>query len=46
MGKTAKDEIPQVVLDAISISDDSMNGTRAEIVYMDDYWYVRAENDE
>jgi hypothetical protein len=37
MGKSAKDEIPQVALDAISIFDDGMNGTRAEIVYMDDY---------
>jgi hypothetical protein len=46
MGKSAKDEIPQVVLDAINGFDDAMNGTQAEIVYMDDYWYVRAENDE
>jgi hypothetical protein len=46
MGKSAKDEIPQVVLDAINVFDDAMNGTQAEIVYMDDYWYVRAENDE
>jgi hypothetical protein len=23
-----------------------MNGTQTKIVYMDDYWYVRAENDE
>ncbi len=38
MGKSAKDEIPQVMLDAINVSDDSMNDTRAEIVYMDDYW--------
>lgn len=46
MGKSAKDEIPQMVLDAISIFDDAMNGTRAGIVYVDDYWYVWAENDE
>jgi hypothetical protein len=46
MGKSAKDEIPQEALDAINAFDDAMNGTRAEIVYMDDYWYVRAENDE
>jgi hypothetical protein len=35
-----------VVLDVINLFDDAMNGTRTEIVYMDDYWYVRAENDE
>ena len=46
MGKSAKDEIPQVVLDAINVFDDVMNGTRAEIVYMDAHWYVQAENDE
>ena len=46
VGKSAKDEIPQVVLDAINVFDDAMNGTRAEIVYTDDYRYVPAENDE
>ena len=46
MGKSAKDEIPQVVLDAINIFDDVMNGTWAEFVYMDANWHVRAENDE
>jgi hypothetical protein len=46
MGKSAKDEIPQVVLDAINVFDDAMNGSRAEIVYTDDYRYVPAENDE
>jgi hypothetical protein len=46
MGNSAKDEIPQVVLDAINVFDDAMNGTRAGIVYMDDYRYVWAENDE
>jgi hypothetical protein len=46
MGKSAKDEIPQVVLDATNVFDDDMNGTQADIVYMDAYWYVRAENDE
>jgi hypothetical protein len=46
MGKSAKDEIPQVVLDAINVFDDAMNDTQADIVYMDDYWHVRAENDE
>jgi hypothetical protein len=29
MGKSAKDEIPQVVLDAINVFDDAMNDTRA-----------------
>jgi hypothetical protein len=33
MGKSAKDEIPQVVLDVINVFDDAMNDTRAEIVY-------------
>ena len=42
MGRSAKDEIPQEALDAINAFDDAMNGTWAEIVYMDDYWYVRA----
>jgi hypothetical protein len=46
MGKSAKDEVPQVVLEAINVFDDAMNGTRAEIVYMDAHWYVQAENDE
>jgi hypothetical protein len=45
MGKSAKDKIPQVVLDAINVFDDSMNDARAEIVYMDYYWYVRAKLD-
>ena len=35
-----------MVLDAINIFDDVMNGTRVEIVYMDAHWYVQAENDE
>jgi hypothetical protein len=35
-----------VVLDAIKVFDDAMNGSRAEIVYTDDYRYVPAENDE
>ena len=38
MGKSAKDEIPQVVLDAINVFDDGMNETRAESVHMDGYW--------
>jgi hypothetical protein len=32
MGKSAKDEIPQVDLDAINVFDDAMNGTQADIV--------------
>ena len=35
MDKSAKDEIPQVVLDATNVFDDDMNGTQADIVYMD-----------
>ena len=35
-----------MVLDVVNLFDDAMNGTRIGIVYMDDYWYVRAENDE
>jgi hypothetical protein len=35
-----------VVLDAINVFVHGMNDTRAQIVYMDDYWYVRAQNDE
>jgi hypothetical protein len=46
MGKSAQDEMPQVVLDAINVFDDAMNDTRTEIVYMDDYRYMRAANDE
>jgi hypothetical protein len=43
-GEAAKDEIPIVVLDAITVFDDAYQGVRVEIQHADSYWYVREED--
>jgi hypothetical protein len=43
-GEAARDEIPIVVLDAIAVFDDALQGVEVEIQHTDGYWYVREEN--